>query len=103
MSNSAGDAGFDDFGGRPGPLLVVAGLGIGFTAGARAAGALRVVGFGAALFDAATAAFFFSSFSFSRASYSSLEGIFRVIRFKPEVSASTASFSLPFTGPVALA
>jgi hypothetical protein len=62
--------------------------------GARAAGGFRAV-----VFFGASAAFCFSAFSFSRASCSSFEGIFNVMRFKPEVSASTPSFSFPLVAP----
>jgi hypothetical protein len=68
----------------------------GFVGGARVAGGFRAV-----IFFGASAAFNFSAFAFSRASCSSLEGIFNVIRFKPEVRASTSSFSFPL-GALAL-
>ena len=42
-------------------------------------------------------AFSFSSFALSRASYSSLDGIFSVTRFRPEVKESISSFSFPLT------
>jgi hypothetical protein len=68
----------------------------------RGAAGLRVAVFAGAFF-AASMAFCFSSFSFSRASYSSLDGNFKVIRFSPEVRASISSFSLPFAVAVLLA
>lgn len=95
---TAGEDVFEDFGWRPGALFAVltAGLAAVLVVVARLAGALRAVLLVVAFF-AASRAFRFSSFSFSRASYSSLEGIFNVTRFKPEVSASISLFSLSFT------
>lgn len=79
-------------GGRPGPRFAEVGFVAGFAVACFAAGALRVVF--AAVFFAASAAFSFSSFSLSRASYSSFDGILSVMRFSPDASASKSSFSL---------
>jgi hypothetical protein len=72
-----GDGGLEDFGGRPmGFFAAVVGL-VDFV---RAAGALRVVALVAAFFSASM------FFCFSLASYSSFDGIFNVIFFKPVVN-----------------
>ena len=99
----AGDDDLEDFDGRPGPLFAVpaAGFAAGLVVAVRFAGALRVVAL-AAGFLAPSRAFCCSAFSRSRASCSSLEGIFSVTRFRPEVNESISSFSLPFTGAVLL-
>ena len=99
----AGDDDFDDFDGRPGPLFAVpaAALAAGLVVAVRFAGALRVVVLVVDFF-AASRAFCCSAFSRSRASCCSFEGIFSVIRFKPEVNESISSFSLPFTGATLL-
>src|SRR5690242_9159093 len=89
----AGDDVLEDFDARPEVRLVVAPLVFVL----RPAGALRFVVLLAGCL-AASRAFCFSSFSFSRASYTSLEGIFKVTRFNPEVKESISSFSWALTG-----
>lgn len=99
----AGDDVFGDFDGRPGPRFAVpaAGLAAALLAAVRLVGVLRLVGL-VVVFVEASRAFCFCSFSFSRASYSSLEGIFSVTRFNPEVKDSMSSFSFPLTAPTLL-
>ena len=84
---------FDDLDPRPFFVTPVAGLAAVFAPAVRLPGVLRLV-FAAGFFDASRA-LCCSAFAFSRASYSSFEGIFSVTRFKPEVKESMSSFSLP--------